>query len=537
MPAKQLVFDETARRKITDGMSQLAGAVKVTLGPTGRLVVLQKSFGSPVITKDGVTVSKEIELPDPFENMGAKLVNEVASKTNDVAGDGTTTATVLAESLVNSGMKAVAAGHDPMAIRRGMEKARDAATDELESISRSVKGKEQIAQVGTIAANQDSEVGNLLAKAMDNVGKDGVVTVEEGEGIETTMDLVEGMRFDKGYISPYFINNPETMEVELEDPYILIHEKKISNLGELVPLLEQVLHQGKPLLIIAEDLEGEALAALVVNQLRGVLRACSVKAPGFGDRRKAMLQDIAVVTGGRVISEDLGIGLEKVTLGDLGSAHRVSIDKDNTTLVQGAGSKKEIESRIGQIRNQIETTTSDYDREKLEERLAKLTGGVAVIRVGASTEIEMKERKARVEDALNATKAAAEEGVVLGGGCALLSLRPALEKARSAAKGDEKVGVDIVSNALEAPLHQIAENTGQDGAVVVDEVLNQKKGWGFDGNTGEYVDLFKAGIIDPTKVVRAALQNAVSIGGLFLTTETLVTKAEDEEDVVAGAVH
>jgi len=537
MAAKQLMFNEEARRKIQAGMAKLAGAVKVTLGPTGRLVVLEKSYGAPVITKDGVTVSKEVELPDPFENMGAKLVNEVASKTNDVAGDGTTTATVFAEKVVDEGMKAVAAGIDPMALRRGMEKGLEAAVAELEEISRSVKGKEQIAQVGTIAANSDAGIGNMLAEAMERVGKDGVVTVEEGDTIENTLDVVEGMRFDKGYISPYFITKPETMEAELEDPYIFIHEKKLSNLMELVPLLEQVLQQGKALLVIAEDLEGEALAGFVVNRLRGVMKCCAVKAPGFGDRRKAMLGDLAVLTGGTVISEDLGIKLESVTVSDLGRARKVVIDKDDTTIVQGAGVKKDINARVAQIRQQIESTTSDYDREKLQERLAKLTGGVAVIRVGASTEVEMKERKARVEDALNATKAAAEEGVVPGGGTTPLRLIPAVEKARRGLTKDEKVGVDIVMKALEAPIHQIAENAGHDAAVVVEKAKGESGARGFDASTGEFVDLFRAGIIDPTKVVRAALQNAVSIGGLFLTTETLVTKVEEEEEAVAGATH
>ena len=537
MPAKQLMFDEDARRKIQQGMAKLAGAVKVTLGPTGRMVVLEKSYGSPVITKDGVTVSKEVELPDPFENMGAKLVNEVASKTNDVAGDGTTTATVLAEAIVDEGMKAVAAGIDPMAIRRGMDKALEAAIAALAEVSRPVKGNKQIAQVGTIASNNDAEIGNLLAEAMDRVGKDGVVTVEEGDTIDTTLEVVEGMRFDKGYVSPYFITRPETMDVELEDPCILIHEKKLSNLQEMVPLLEGILRQGKPLFIIAEDVEGEALAGLVVNRLRGALKCCAVKAPGFGDRRKAMLGDIAAVTGGKVISEDLGVKLESVQIADLGSARRVLIDKDNTTIIEGAGAKKEINSRIGQIRGQIESTTSDYDREKLQERLAKLAGGIAVIRVGASTEVEMKERKARVEDALNATKAAAEEGVVAGGGITPLRLVAAVEGVRKGLTGDEKVGVDIVAKALESPIRQIAENTGNEPAVVVEEAKEQKENWGFDGNTGKFVDLLKAGIIDPAKVVRCALQNAVSIAGLFLTTETLVTKIEDEEEAVAGATH
>lgn len=537
MAAKQLMFDEDGRRKIREGMAKLAGAVKVTLGPTGRHVVLEKSYGAPVITKDGVTVSKEVELPDPFENMGAKLVNEVASKTNDVAGDGTTTAVVLAEEIVNAGMKAIAAGHDAMAIRRGMEKASEAAVEELNSIKKSVKGSDQIAQVGTIAANNEKEIGDLLADAMERIGKDGIITVEEGESIDTTMEVVEGMRFDKGYISPYFINQPETMDVILEDALIFIHEKKLSNLVDLVPFLEQVVRLGKPLLIIAEDVEGEALAALVVNHLRGVMRCCAVKAPGFGDRRKAMLQDIAILTGGKVISEDLGVKLENVSISDLGRARRIHVDKDNTTIIEGEGKKKDIDSRIKQIRRQIETTTSEYDSEKLQERLAKLTGGVAVIRVGASTEVEMKERKARVEDALNATRAAVEEGVVPGGGVALLRAVPAVEKARQALRGDEKVGAEIIAKALQAPIRQIAENTGHDGGVVVDEVLQLKRDWGFDARTGEFVDMYKAEIIDPTKVVRTALQNAASIGALFITTETLVTKIPDEEEAVAGAVH
>ncbi|MDP6354791.1 MAG: chaperonin GroEL [Planctomycetota bacterium] len=536
MPAKQLFFSEDARRKIQAGMAKLAGAVKVTLGPTGRLVVLEKSYGSPVITKDGVTVSKEVELPDPFENMGAKLVNEVASKTNDVAGDGTTTATVFAEAIVDAGMKHVAAGADPMAIRRGMEKALKAAVDQLGEVSEKVQGKKQIAQVGTIAANGDAEVGKMLADAMEKVGKDGVVTVEEGDSIESSLDVVKGMRFDKGYISPYFITRPESMDVDLEDPYILIHEKKISNLMEIVPLLEKVVQQGRPLLIIAEDVDGEALAGLVVNKLRGTFRCCAVKAPGFGDRRKAMLGDLAVLTGSRVISEDLGIKLESLTLNDLGTAKRIHIDKDNTTIVRGKGKKDDLESRATQIRQQIEATTSDYDREKLQERLARLTGGIAVINVGASTEVEMKERKARVEDALNATKAAAEEGVIAGGGVTALAMIDSIDAVRKGVKGDEKIGVDIIAKALESPIRQIAEHTGHDASVVVELTKEQEAGWGFDGNTGEYVDMFKAGIIDPAKVLRAALQNAVSIGGLFLTTETLVTKNEDDEPI-AGSTH
>ncbi|MBI2191583.1 MAG: chaperonin GroEL [Planctomycetes bacterium] len=537
MAAKQLLFDAEARHKILEGASKLAGAVKVTLGPTGRHVVLEKSYGAPVITRDGVTVSKEIELEDPFENMGAKLVNEVASKTNDVAGDGTTTATVLAESVVAAGLKAVTAGADPMAIRRGMEKALAAAIQALEASSHPVKGKAQTAQVGSIAANQDSEIGNMLAEAMDRVGKDGVVTVEEGEGIATTLDVVNGMRFDKGYISPYFITRPETMDTELEEVQILIHEKKLSNLMEFVPLLELVVRSGKPLLVIAEEVEAEALAGLVVNHLRGVLRCCAVKAPGFGDRRKAILQDIAILTGGKMISQDLGTKLENVQISDLGRAQKVVVEKEFTTIVGGRGSKKDMEARMAQIRKQIEATTSDYDREKLQERLAKLTGGVAVVRVGACTEVEMKERKARVEDALHATKAAAEEGVVAGGGVALLSAIPAVEKIRGGLKGDEKIGADLVIEAMQSPLRQIAENSGRDGDVVVDEAKAQKPNWGFDARSGEFVDLFKAGIIDPTKVVRTALQNAVSIGGLFLTTETLVTKIPEEEKPVENAVH
>jgi chaperonin GroEL len=537
MPAKQLMFSEEARRKIQAGMAKLASAVKVTLGPTGRLVVLEKSYGSPVITKDGVTVSKEVELPDPFENMGAKLVNEAASKTNDIAGDGTTTAVVLAEKIVNEGMKAVAAGIDPMAIRRGMDQGLQAAIEALEQVSRPVKGKAQIAQVGTIAANNDAGIGNMLADAMDRVGKEGVVTVEEGDTIENTMEVVEGMRFDKGYISPYFITKPDTMEAELEDPYILIHEKKLSNLMEMVPLLEQVLSQGKPLMVIAEDLEGEALAGLVVNRLRGVLKCCAAKAPGFGDRRKAMLGDIAVLTGGQVISADLGVKLENVKLSDLGRARKVVVDKDYTTLIEGSGARKAIEARVAQIRQQIEATTSDYDREKLQERLAKLTGGVAVIRVGGSTEVEMKERKMRVEDALHATKAAAEEGVVAGGGVTDLRLIPAVQKAKRGLSDDEKVGVETIAKALESPLFQIAENTGFDAAVIVDKARQETGDRGFDASIGQFVDMFEAGIIDPTKVVRTALQNAVSIGGLFLTTETLVTKIEEEEKAVVGAVH
>jgi chaperonin GroEL len=537
--AKQLLYSVQAREKIQKGVAQLAAAVKATLGPTGRNVILEKSYGGPTVTKDGVTVSKEIELPDPFENMGAKMVNEVASKTSTTAGDGTTTATVLAEAIYNEGLKAVAAGINPMSLKRGIDKAVVAVVEELKKLSRKVKDKSEIAQVGTISANNDATIGNLLADAMDKVGKDGVITVEEGKSLDTVLDIVEGMQFDKGYISPYFINKPEAMEVELEDCYILIHEKKISNLREFLPLLEQVAHSGKPLLVIAEEVEGEALAALVVNRLRGVLSCCAVKAPGFGDRRKAMLDDIAVITKGRTISEDLGLKLENLTLADLGTAKRIVVDKENTTIIEGAGKKADIQARIGQIKKQIEDSTSDYDKEKLSERLAKLSGGVAVVKVGAATETAMKEKKARVEDALHATRAATEEGIVPGGGVALLRTLPALAAFRKTVESnDERFGVDIIVRAIELPLATIGYNSGLDGRVIVSEVKDLTGNMGFDANTGKYVDMVKAGIIDPTKVTRCALQNAASVAGLMLTTETMVTEIKDKGDkkAIEGAV-
>jgi chaperonin GroEL len=525
---KQLLFDEDARRRMQRGVQQLAKAVKVTLGPTGKEVILQRSFGSPTVTKDGVTVSKEVELPDGFENMGAKLVNEVASKTSDVAGDGTTTATVLAESIFNEGLKALTAGVNPVALKRGIDKAVETAVSEIRKLSRPVKKTQEIQQVATISANNDASIGKLLAEAMEKVGKDGVITVEESKSTDTTLEFVEGMQFDKGYISPYFVTNPETMEAQLEDPYIIIYERKVSSLREFLPVLERAAQTGRPLLVIAEDVEGEALATLVVNKLRGVLRCCAVKAPGFGDRRKAMLQDIAIVTGGKSITEDLGIKLESLTLDDLGRAKSVTVDKDNTTIVKGAGKKADIEARIGQIKNQIETTTSDYDREKLQERLAKLTGGVAVISVGAPTEAEMKEKKARVEDALHATRAAAEEGIIPGGGVAFIRAIPAVRDVKL--RGDERHGARIIARALEAPLRQIAANTGLDGSIVVEEVKEKASTVGFDANSQEYVDMIKEGIVDPTKVARVALQNAASIAGLMLTTETMVTDLKEDKD-------
>jgi chaperonin GroEL len=527
--AKQLLFDDQARAKLLRGVDKLAKAVAVTMGPAGHNVIIDKSFGGPSVTKDGVTVSKEVELEDPFENMGAKLVNEVASKTSDIAGDGTTTATVLARAIFQEGIRNVVAGSNPMAVRRGIEKAVQAAIEHLRSIARPVADKEQVAQIGAISANNDRTIGDLLADAMEKVGKDGVITVEEGKTTETTLELVEGMQFDKGYLSPYFINKPTEMTCDLEDCYILIHEKKISNLRDLVPVLEQISQTGKPLLIIAEDIEGEALAALVVNRLRGVLNICAVKAPGFGDRRKAMMGDIATLTGGTFISEDLGIQLESVGVEHLGRAKQISVDKNATTIVEGAGERDTINARIQQIRNQIEATDSEYDREKFQERLAKLTGGVAIISVGAGTETEMKQKKARVEDALHATRAAVEEGVLPGGGVALLRCRDAVEKARAGAKGDEKIGIDIVLHSLTGPMKQIVDNAGLDGSVVADEVSGMAINQGFDANKGEYVDMLKAGIIDPLKVVRSALEHAASIAGLLLTTETMVTNLEGEE--------
>jgi len=534
--AKQLMFEEVARQQILEGVSKLAAAVKVTLGPTGRNVILHKSFGSPRITKDGVTVSKEIELPEPFQNMGAKMVNEVANKTNDVAGDGTTTATLLAEAIYREGLKNVTAGANPMALKRGIDAAVEAAVASIRDQAVKVKGNEDIAKVGTIAANGDEEIGKLLAEALDQVGPEGIVEIEEGKSLHTEKEVVEGMQFDKGYISPYFMTDPNTLECVLEFAYILIHEKKISNVRELIPLLEKQMGTGKPLLIIAEDVEGEALAALVVNKLRGVLNVAAVKAPGFGDRRKALLGDIAILTGGKLISEDLGVKLENVQLTDLGRAKKIVVDKDSTTIIEGAGKKADIKGRCDQLRNQIEKTTSDYDREKLQERLAKLTGGVAIIRVGGATETEVKERKDLVDDAFHATRAAVEEGVVPGGGVAYLRAIEAVRKAREKARGDEKVGCDIVARALAYPTRQIAENAGQDGAVVVAEILERGGKIGYNARTGEYVDMFKAGIIDPAKVTRTALENAASVAGLMLTTQVLVTELKDEKKEIVGAV-
>ncbi len=534
MPAKQIAFREEAREKILSGVQQLSRAVKVTLGPRGRNVVLAKSWGSPTVTKDGVTVAKEIELPDKYENMGAQMVKEVASKTSDVAGDGTTTATVLAEAIYAQGLKAVTSGFSATEIKRGIDKAVDAVVEGLGGLSKSVKDHSEVAQVGTISANGDSTIGELIADAMDKVGKDGTITVEEAKSTETTMDVVEGMQFDRGYLSPYFVTDQEAMEAVLEDAYLLIHEKKISNLKDLLPLLEKVSKASRPLLVIAEDVEGEALATLVVNKIRGTLNTAAVKAPGYGDRRKAMLQDIAILTGGTVISEDLGISLDSVQLSDLGRAKRIVVDKENTTIVEGAGKSSDIKGRVEQIRKQIEETTSDYDREKLQERLAKLAGGVAVIRVGAATEAEMKEKKARVEDALHATRAAVEEGIVPGGGVALLRCLPKLDALEGQTEG-EKMGIKIVRRALEEPLRQIADNAGVEGAVVVETVLSKKTpGFGYNAQTEEYGDLVKMGVIDPTKVVRTALSNAASIAGLLLTTDAMVTEEPEEEEAPAA---
>jgi chaperonin GroEL len=526
--AKEIKYSQKARESILKGVDTLADAVKVTLGPRGRNVVLEKSFGSPTITKDGVTVAKEIELEDKFENMGAQMVKEVASKTSDVAGDGTTTATVLAQSIYREGSKLVAAGVNPMALKRGIEKAVEAVVEELKKLSKPTKDQEEIAQVGTISANNDSTIGNIIAESMNKVGKEGVITVEEAKSMETTLEIVEGMQFDRGYLSPYFVTDPEKMQVTLSEPYILLNEKKISNMKDMIPILEQIAKMGKPLLLIAEDVEGEALATLVVNKLRGTLQCAAVKAPGFGDRRKAMLEDIAVLTGGKVISEDLGLKLENVSLNDLGTAKTVSIDKDNTTIVDGGGSRKDLEGRVKQIRAQIEETTSDYDREKLQERLAKLIGGVAVINVGAATETEMKEKKARVEDALNATRAAVEEGIVPGGGVALL--RAAASVGKTKLEGEEQSGLNIVARALEEPLRQIANNAGAEGSVVVEKVRVGKGAFGFNAETGEFEDLFKAGIIDPTKVTRFALQNAASVASLLLTTEAMIAEKPKEKE-------
>ncbi len=528
MAAKQLAFDEEARNSIKQGVDKLAEAVKVTLGPKGRNVVLDKKFGAPTITKDGVTVAKEIELEDPYENMGAQMVKEVASKTSDVAGDGTTTATILAQSIYREGLKNVAAGHNPMALKRGIEKAVATVVDAIQSLSKEVSEKTEIAQVAAISANNDNAIGDLIADAMDRVGKDGVITVEEAKSLDTNLDVVEGMQFDRGYLSPYFVTDPDRMEAILEDCVILIHEKKVSTMKDLVPVLEQVAQQGKPLLIIAEDVEGEALATTVVNKIRGALRCAAVKAPGYGDRRKAMLEDIAVLTNGRVISEDLGIKLENVTANDLGSAKRIVIDKDNTTVVEGAGSTEAIQGRIDQIRRQIEDTTSDYDREKLQERLAKLAGGVAVINVGAATEVEMKEKKARVEDAMHATRAAVEEGVVVGGGVALVRAQEALSTLELP-DATEQVGVSIVARALEDPLRQIAKNAGQEDSVIIARVKEDGGNIGFDAREERFTDMFEAGIPDPTKVVRVALQNAASIAALMITTETLIAEIPEKE--------
>jgi chaperonin GroEL len=532
MAAKDIRFSEEARSRVLRGVNLLADAVTVTLGPKGRNVILEKSWGAPTITKDGVTVAKEIQLEDKFENMGAQMVKEVASKTSDVAGDGTTTATVLSRAIFSEGLKLVAAGHDPMLIKRGIDKAVEKVVDELKSMSKPTRDRGEIAQVGTISANNDKTIGDILAEAMDKVGKEGVITVEEAKGLETTLDLVEGMRFDRGYLSPYFVTDPERMECIYEDVYILIHEKKISSMKDLLPVLENVAKTSKPLLIIAEELEGEALATLVVNKLRGTLKVVAVKAPGFGDRRKAMLEDIAILADGKMIAEELGIKLENVTLKDLGRAKRVIIDKDNTTIVEGAGKKSAIEGRIAQIRAQIEDTTSDYDREKLQERLAKLAGGVAVVKVGAATEVEMKEKKARVEDALHATRAAVEEGIVPGGGVALIRASAGLGNLR--VSEDEKVGVRIVQKALEEPARWIASNAGADGAVVLDKIKNGKGAFGFNAAAEDYEDLVKSGIVDPTKVVRIALQNAASVAGLMITTEAMIAdKPEKKKDVPA----
>jgi len=528
MAAKQLQFDENARHTLLRGVEKLAKAVKATLGPSGRNVILDKKFGSPTITKDGVTVAKEIELEDPYENMGAQLVREVASKTSDVAGDGTTTATILAESIYREGLRNVTAGANPTSLQRGIMKGVEAIVEDLKKLSKKVSDRTEIAQVATVSANWDKTIGEIIADAMDKVGKDGTITVEEAKSIETTLDVVEGMQFDKGYLSPYFVTNAEAMEAILENAYILIYEKKISSLKDLLPLLEKVAKAGRPLLIISEDVEGGALATLVVNKLRGTLQVCAVKAPGFGDRRKAMLEDIAVLSGGRLISEDLGIKLENIKLEDLGRAKRVTVDKENTTIVEGEGKKADIQGRVAQIRRQIEETTSDYDREKLQERLAKLAGGVAVINVGAATETEMKEKKARVEDALHATRAAVEEGIVPGGGVALLRAQKALDNIKGL-EGDEKVGVAIVRRAIEEPTRQLADNAGREGALVVEEVKKRKGNEGYDVANDEYTDLVKAGIVDPTKVTRSALQNAASIAGLLLTTEALVTEIPEKE--------
>jgi chaperonin GroEL len=535
MAAKQLLFDETARQKILRGVEVLSRAVKVTLGPKGRNVVIDKKFGSPTVTKDGVTVAKEIELPDPYENMGAQMVKEVASKTSDSAGDGTTTATLLAEGIYREGLKNVTAGANPVYLKRGIDKAVEAAVAELARVSKKVNDREEIRQVATVSANWDDTIGNIIADAMDKVGKDGTITVEEAKSIETTLEVVEGMQFDKGYLSPYFATNAEAMEAILEDAYVLIHEKKISNLQEFLPLLQTVAKSGKPLLVIAEEVEGEALAALVVNKIRGTLNICAVKAPGFGDRRKAMLEDIAILTGGRCITEDLGLKLENLTIADLGKAKRITVDKENTTIVEGGGKSSDIQGRVKQIRRQIEETTSDYDKEKLQERLAKLAGGVAVINVGASTEVEMKEKKARVEDALHATRAAVEEGIVAGGGVALLRTIRVIEALKL--EGDEAFGAQIVRRAVEHPIRMLCTNAGVDGGVVAKEVLAAKGNVGYNVATDTYEDLVKAGVVDPTKVTRTALQNAASIAGLLLTTECMITEIPEKKEAPAPGGH
>jgi chaperonin GroEL len=531
MPAKQLIFEEAARQKILRGVELLSRAVKVTLGPKGRNVVIDKKYGSPTVTKDGVTVAKEIELPDPYENMGAQMVKEVASKTSDAAGDGTTTATLLAESIYREGLKNVTAGANPIYLKRGIDKAVEATVAELARISKKVNDREEIRQVATVSANWDETIGKIIADAMDKVGKDGTITVEEAKSIETTLEVVEGMQFDKGYLSPYFTTNVEAMEAVLEDAYVLIHEKKITSLQDLLPLLQTVAKSGKPLLVIAEEVEGEALAALVVNKIRGVLNVCAVKAPGFGDRRKSMLEDIAILTGGRCLTEDLGIKLENVTISDLGKAKRITIDKEDTTIVEGGGKSSDIQGRVKQIRRQIDETTSDYDREKLQERLAKLAGGVAVINVGASTETEMKERKARVEDALHATRAAVEEGIVAGGGVALLRCAKVIDSLQL--EGDEKIGSQIVRRAIEYPIRMLCANAGVEPGVVAQKVFENKGNFGFNVATGEYEDLVKAGVVDPTKVTRIALQNASSIAGLLLTTEAMITEIPEKKEASA----
>ena len=534
MAAKQLLFSEQARAEILKGVETLARAVKVTLGPRGRNVVLDKKWGSPTVTKDGVSVAKEIELEDPYQNMGAQMVREVASKTSDVAGDGTTTATVLAEAIFKEGLKNVTGGSSPMYIKRGIEKAVVTVVEELKKLSKPVKDNKEIEQVATISANSDTVIGKMIAEAMDKVGKDGTITVEEARSVETTLDVVEGMQFDKGYISPYFVTEKDSMEAVLQDAYILLYEKKLSNMKDLLPVLEKIAQRGKPLLIIAEDVEGEALATLVVNKLRGTLTVCAVKAPGFGDRRKAMMEDIAILTGGKVITEDIGLKLDAARIEDMGRAKRVVVDKDNTTIIEGYGKKADIQGRIGQIKKEIEDTTSDYDREKLQERLAKLAGGVAVINVGAATETEMKEKKARVEDALHATRAAVEEGIVPGGGTAYIRCQKALDALAAELEGDLKFGVNIIRRALEQPLRTLCENAGLEGSIVVEHVKKEKKFVGFNVDTEQYVDMFEAGIIDPTKVARAALQNAASVASLLLTTEALITEVPEKKKSSAG---